>query len=201
MMDTTKDKQDLAANDALTRAGTALLRAARVQPDQPFNFEGYHRLLKVARTNLSEADPSIDLYKFMAAKTALEMLEAIERGEKPIGPTTIFRSFVEAVNGGNRELDFGGKHIANKPSADKAYLRAAAVALYKKFPADRALLANEAKKYIGIEDLAALRKLADNFDQRHDVEIEKSRSPLSVHMMLVDDLIDTCGYKKLSNFA
>ena len=137
----------------------------------------------------------------MAVKTALEALDAQMRGEDVSDAVEIFRSFAEAVTGGPRTLDFGGKVIANKRTNEENFLRAAAVELWENFPEERDALAKDAKKIIGIRSEASLRKLVENFRQRHDYEVSKSRSPLSAHMARVRDLIKNHGYRHLKDFT
>ena len=193
----------------LNRAGTALLHAARLQaeiasdPNTPgLNNAGYTALLAEARRQLAQADPAADSHKFLATKTALEALEAVERGDDTLGGTQIFKSLVESVHGGKRELDFGGRRMQGpKPSADQAYLRAAAVGLWIAFPNSRTQLVSDARTLIGVGTEKALQKLVENFHERHDVDLSKSKTPLSVHMPLIKQLIEDHGYRSLNHFV
>ena len=136
----------------------------------------------------------------MAVKTALEALDAQMQGEDVSDAVEIFRSFAEAMTGGPKKLDFGGKSIANRRTNEENFLRAAAVVLWESFPEERDALAKDAKKIIGIRSKASLRKLVENFHQRHDYEVSKSRSPLSDHIARVGDLIKNHGYQRLADF-
>lgn len=99
-------------------------------------------------------------------------------------------------------MDFGGRRPqGRKPSVDQAYLRAATVALWVRYPAKRAQLVSQSRTLIGIGTKAKLQKLVENFHARHDVNIESSGSPLSIHWDFVKDLIDHHGYSELKNFA
>lgn len=198
--------------NALNRAGTALLCAARMQaeialqPNYPkLGDAGYRALLAKARFCLSQADVKDEPHKFMATKTALEAqerAEITERREDLNGGIEIFKSFVESVHGGQRDINFGGRQRQGlKPSANQAFLRAAAVALWEHFPKKRDQLVDQARALIDVGTKAKLESIVENFHQRHDVDIIKSRSPLSIHMSVVKDLIKHHGYKKLKDFA
>jgi hypothetical protein len=196
-------------DSALDRAGTALLHAAKLQaqiankPNKPkLKDAGYTALLVEARRSLLTASPAEDPHKFFAVKTALETLEAAERGESDLRGVTLFDCLVEGVHGGEREIDLGGRpRTGQKPSADKAFLRAAMVALWERFPENRAQLVSQARTLIGVDTKSQLRKIVENFHARHDVNIASSGSPLSIHMGLVNDLIEHHGYRALKDFA
>lgn len=195
--------------NALDRAGTSLLHAAKLQaqiahtPGIPqLHTAEYRALLAKARQSLEQADPSEDRHKFFATKTALEILEAAERGESDLGGVKLFKAWVEGVHGGNREIDLGGRpRVGRKPSVDQAFLRAAAVVLWERFPGNRDQLVSQARTIIGIGTKAKLQKMVENFNQRHDVNIASSGSPLSIHMPLVKELIDRHGWGTLKDFA
>ena len=194
---------------ALDRAGTALLHAAKLQaqlekkPGQAqLNDAGYRALLTEARKSLAQANPIEGPHKFLATKTALETLEAVERGDEPLGGVEIFRSLVESVHGGERDMDFGGRRRQGpKVSVNQAFLRAAAVALWERFPEKRDQLLSHARTLIGVGTKVKARKLVENHNNRHDVNITKSGSALSIHMPLIRDLIEHHGYRTLKDFA
>lgn len=195
-------------NADLNRAGTALLHAAKLNAvassptkNCPINAAGYGALLKRVRMYLEKVDPKIDPHRFGAVKNALEALEAGERGESNLGAIDYFKGHTEAIHGGPRDIQLGGEKISNKPSVDQAYLRAAAIVLWKKLPNRRELLLKEAKRLIGIRGMEALGKLVDNFNQRHDIDIAKSKSPLSIHIAAIEELVDKYGYRKLTDFV
>jgi hypothetical protein len=194
--------------DPLDEAGKLLLFLAQGQalvavknPDgKRINKAKNAAVLANIRLLLSGVPQGHDRHRFMAAKTALETLDAIERGDDVLGGTDVFRGFVEAVHGGPRNLDFGGRKVSRKPTADEAFLKAAAIVLWTKFPEQRERLALEARKILRIRSQRALGKMVDNFHQRHDSDIAGSHSPMSIHMPIVTTLVDNCGYQTLSNF-
>jgi hypothetical protein len=195
--------------NALDRAGTALLHAARLQaqiankPGVPLlNCAGYKALLAQARHLLSAVSPAVDPYKFLAAKTALEVLEAIERGDATLNGVALFKNFAEGVHGGEREIDLGGRsRTGQKPSTNQAFLRAAAVVLWERFPKERDWLVSQARSVIGVGAKAKLQKMVENFHARHDFDIAISGSPLSIHMGVVNDLIEHHEYRSLKDFV
>lgn len=192
--------------DALTRAGTGLLFLVRKlghgdgNDVNDIDEDGCKRLLAEVRMQLGRATPQQDPHRYATIKEALMALEANMRGEASLGNNDYFRAHVEAIHGGVREIDLGGVKIKNKPSADQAFLRAAMVVLWEEFPADRDALVKEAKKHLGINGKQRVRKLVENFYARHDGEVHKSRSPLSVHIARVRELIKSKGYRSLSDF-
>jgi len=195
--------------DALNRAGTALLHAARLQaqiahkPGTPLlNDTSYRALLAQARHLLSTVIPAADPHKFFATKTALEVLEGAERGDADLGGLQQFKSFAEGVHGGEREIDLGGRPRRGlKPSVDQAFLRAAVVVLWERLPQKRDQLVSQARTMIGVGTKAKLQKIVENFNQRHDVDTARSGSPLSLHVPLVRELVDRHGYRALKDFA
>lgn len=191
---------------ALSRAGKALFHATKLQarlgPDNTLNNEGYRALLVAARRNLELANPLLEHHKFSATKTALETLEAFERGDSTLGGIEIFKALVESLHGGEREMDFGGRRRQGpKVSVNKAFLRAAAVTLWEQFPEQRDQLVSQARTLIGAGTKVKVRKLVENHNNRHDVDIAKSGSALSIHMPLIRDLIEHHGYRTLKDFA
>lgn len=196
------------SRDALNYAGTALLYLTQMQmqlggpaSEQVLDDARYATILRSARKHLEMADPQVDPHRYSAVKNALEALEAAVKGRCDLGAVTFFHAHVEAIHGGPNSIDFGGKKVANKPTTKEAFLRAAAIALWLEFPERRDALTREAKKLLGTRNKKALAKLVDNFDQRHNVEIEQSRSPISIHMVFVTDLVKKHGYHNLSDFV
>ena len=192
--------------NALDRSGTALLHAAKLQaqlgPKNKLNNEGYCALLASARRNLELADPLSEPHKFLATKTALETLEAIERDGSTLGGIEMFKALAESIHGGDRKIDFGGRsRQGTKVSVNQAFLRAAAVSLWEQFPNQRDQLVSQARVLIGAGTKAKLRKLVENHHNRHDVDIAKSGSALSIHIALIRDLIAHHGYRTLKDFA
>lgn len=194
------------SKDALSRAGTALFHATKLQarlgPENTLSNEGYRALLVAARRNLELANPLLEHHKFSATKTALETLEAFERGDSTLGGIEIFKALVESLHGGEREMDFGGRRRQGpKVSVNQAFLRAAAVTLWEQFPEQRDQLVSQARTLIGAGTKVKVRKLVENHNNRHDVDIAKSGSALSIHMPLIRDLIEHHGYRTLKDFA
>ncbi|WP_431299068.1 hypothetical protein [Tabrizicola sp. BL-A-41-H6] len=195
--------------DPLDEAGKLLLflavSQARLAVQNPqenrVSQAEYQAALAQVRRLLADVSPAQDPHKFMAAKTALESLEAIERGEAMLGGMGPFRGFAEGVLGGPREVSFGGIKIARKPTAEEAFLKAALVVLWEKFPERRPELVKEARKHLGILNQKQVAKMVDNFNQRHDVDIAASRTPISIHIPLVTDLVTNHGYTCLSDFV
>lgn len=194
---------------ALNLAGGLLLHLMHLlkQADGPISgapvltTEDFLEGLKRARMYLEKVDPKTDRHRFGAAKNALEALEANQRGEKSLGALDYFKGHTEAIHGGPRDLDFGGKRITNKPPVEVAYLRAVAIILWEKFPEKRDELATEVRKALNIKGKKALGKMVENFHQLHDADIEKSRSPLSIHLKGIRDLVKNYGYKKFTDFT
>jgi hypothetical protein len=54
---------------------------------------------------------------------------------------------------------------------------------------------------MGVGAKAKLESIVENFNARHDVDIARSKSPLSIHMPLISDLIEHHGYRKLRDFT
>jgi len=194
--------------DALNYAGTALLflTQSQMRADGPastavtLSDKTYKAILAGAREHLERADYKLAPHTYAAVRYALEALEAAEAGRHDQVGTQYFEAHVEAISGGERDIDLGGKKIANKRSTKENFLRAAAVALWEEFPKRRDALTKEAKDLLGMRDKAALAKLVSNFNERHDLDVWRSRSPLSMHMGFIDDLIKSHGYHCLRDF-
>jgi hypothetical protein len=190
-----------ATKDPLHCAGCCILEAAILEIQGSLDSSKYHSLLRSARRHLSMATSTDNPHLFIATKTALEAAEAQDRGDDLLNGVFLFKNLVESINGGAREVEFGGRpRQGPKPSADQAFYRAAAVALWKQFPKNREKLVKEAQSIIEIDSLSKLRKLVDNFDQCHDADLSMSRSPLSVHMPLVNKLIANHNFTRLHDF-
>jgi len=43
--------------------------------------------------------------------------------------------------------------------------------------------------------------LVDNHDQNHDFDLTKTKSPLSVHIPGIEDLVKHHGYRRLKDFT
>jgi hypothetical protein len=199
MMDSNGDSPD--------RAGTAVLHAAMLQarhagPDAEGTIDdaGYRALLAEARRNLEETDPNIKQHRYAAAKTALEALEAIERGDDILNALEIFKGHVEAICGGERTFDLGGRRIKNKPSVNVSYLRAAAYVLWNRNIA-RGQLELDAQSLLGFSNRAQLRKFVYNSTNLKPDGSGMPQSSIWVHIPIIEDLIDNHGYKALTDFV
>jgi hypothetical protein len=198
----------VAPENYLDRAGSIILslaiqgaQVAKQKGNKVFNHEKYQEQLALARSYLEKCNPLQDTHKFAAVQTVIEGLKTVEDGCNPIGTKEIFKRYVEAIHGGETDVSFGGRKITNKPSATQAYLKMAAIELWDHFPKKRDQLVNEARTILKIGTKKKLQKLRENFVERHDVEISKSKSPLSVHKKLVKDLIENHGYRSLKDFT
>ena len=192
----------------LSKAGSIFLnialqfaKAEKQDQSIKLNEQSYIKQLSKLRSYLEKCDPETDTHRYMALKNALDALTAIDQEQHTLGAEIIFKAHVEAINGGETNIYLGGRRIGRKPSVNQAYLRAATVALWKKFKDRRTQLASDARAPIGIGSKEKIRKLVDHFEERHDTEIHKSRSPLSVHMEIVNKLIEDYGYRNLKDFC
>jgi hypothetical protein len=194
----------------LEKAGDLLLRAAISQaktatpltPNKRLNDETYHSLLAQARSHLVKVDPLQDPHRFGAAKMALDACEAVERGEDPVGGIEMFSGLTEGVLGGERKMKLGGKQrVGRQFSVKESYLRAAFCVLWEvdQDRNRRNLLISEAGGLIGLTERAA-KKLVDNFNQLHDVDIKSSKTKQSIHISLIRSLVEKHGYKQLKDF-
>ncbi len=59
----------------------------------------------------------------------------------------------------------------------------------------------DARTIIGVGTKEKLAKLVDNHDQNHDFDLTKSKSPLSVHIPGIEDLVKHHGYRRLKDFT
>lgn len=194
--------------DAVKYAGTALLFLTQSQmradgPSStavPLSDETYKMILADARNHLERSDHTLAPHTYAAVRYALATLEEAEAGHHDKAGMQYFQAHTEAILGGQRDIDLGGKKIANKPAVKEAFLRAAAITLWLEYPERRDALTVEAKKLLGVPNKNAFAKLVDNFGQRHDVQIEQSNSPLSIHIPFVSDLVKNHGYHNLRDF-
>jgi len=197
-------------SDYLTLAGVRLLQLMRKTikfPEQDdANVWGIY--LSDARTLLERVKISDDnRHKYLALKTAIEFGERVNNGDE-LGPEAtnsaldIFRTSVETLLTGPRKLDFGGrKPTPNRLAVEIHALRAALVCLWEEFPEKREQLAKDAKKLLGIKGKDQIRKIVENHHQRHDHDLYKSRSPLSIHLGFAKELIKNHDYNKLTDFT
>jgi|TARA_B110000503_G_scaffold142343_1_gene238823 hypothetical protein len=194
-------------SDPIYQTGQILLHLALEQakadnPKNPYhiNIKYRDKLIAESRRNLERAHPKSDYLRYAVVKIALESIEANARGDNILGGIEVFRGFVETINGGYRDLDFGGKKVNLKPAAHQAYLRAAFIVLWTEYPKNRNHLITKARSLLNIRTKQALAKLVDNFHQKHDI-YDESKSPISIHIPIVTDLIRNHGYNCLKDFT
>lgn len=169
-------------------------------------------ILKRARSILATANPVTvkDKHQFYAVKTALEALEATERGEDPLLFRDQFRGHVEAVHGGKGAEIFGGRRVNNKPSAETAFLRAAMFVLWELNRGDDAAQAQVVKDAVSIEIIGRKtdsHKKNTNAVKKRVANIKNRTSdgcgPKAVewqHIGLVKLLIEHASYRRLQDF-
>ena len=61
-------------------------------------------------------------------------------------------------------------------------------------------LISDARTIIGLGTRQKIAKMVDNHDQGHDIDISESKSPLSVHIEGIQDLVENHGWQRLNNF-
>jgi len=194
-------------DNALGHAGTALLHAARLQSQmakksgQPqLNDTGYRALLAAVRRSLEKANPSDDTHRYFAVKSALEALEAFERGESTLGGIEQFKSHVGSSDGGERPFDFGGKKVKHRLSVNDAFLRAAAFVLWQR-DFDRDQLVKDVGQILGITSRQKFRAFVNNVKTASPDASGLPVSSIWVHVPRVTELIDTWNYRALTDFA
>jgi hypothetical protein len=166
-------------------------------------------LLREVEINSSEnsgLERSVILHKYAAIQAALTSFEEMQYAQSVETNLKIFRNHVEAIHGGPTAPEFGGKRIGNKLSPEDYYLRAATVVLWKhhqKHNDKDALtqLISDARTIIGMGTKQKIAKMVDNHDQGHDIDILESKSPLSVHISGIQDLVDNHGWQRLKDFT
>lgn len=194
-------------SNPLDRAGTALLLAAKLQAQasapgktHQIDAEGYRTLLAKVRHHLDQADSSIEPHKFAAVRTALEALEATERGDNTFNAVEMFQGHVEAICGGERTFDLGGKRITNRPPSDVSYLKAAAYVLWKrKFDRDQLVL--DAQSLLGFTNRTQLRAFVNNSTHQNPDGSDMPQSTIWAHVPLIEELVDRHGYRALTDFV
>lgn len=146
------------------------------------------------------------LQKYAAIQAALKSFEETHYDHSAKVHLKIFQNHVEAIHGGPTASEFGGKRIGNKLSSEDYYLRAATVVLWKHHQKhnDKAALTqliSDARTIIGMGTKQKIAKMVDNHDQGHDIDILESKSPLSVHIRGIQDLVDNHGWQRLKDFT
>lgn len=160
----------------------------------------------VASLNLSESDNHEVLMKYSAIQSFIAAFEGREREACAQANLEIFGLQVDALHGGPAAKTLGGRKIANKLNVQEYYLRAAALVLWKYYRAkndDDSLnrLISDARTIIGIGTKKKLAKMVDNHDQDHDFDLLKTKSPLSIHISGIEDLVKHHGYRHLKDFT
>jgi hypothetical protein len=198
----------------LNKAGVLLLKLVHSirQADGPKNYsrkikdEDFPKCLEEIRTILRAVDHTVDPHKYAAVTNALNAFNEIGHDFCSKAHLEMFRGHVEAIEGGIRSFNLGGKRTNNKLSADRNYLRAAAIVLWKYHTQRKdntaiEQLVSHARSLLGIGTKPKLAKMVSNFEQKHDIDVSKSKSPLSVHFTGIEDLVNNYGYKSLKDFA
>lgn len=142
-----------------------------------------------------------DTLRFLAAREAIAALEEEATGKITNITIGSFDAIVENHQGGPTDVSLGGIPIKHKKTANENFLRAAVVVLWETYPQNRNQLAREAKQLLGLKNKTAIGKTVGNHNQRHDFDLERSRSPLSVHIPSVKRLMQGNNWTSLSDFA
>jgi len=166
-------------------------------------------LLREVEINSAEnsgLERSVILHKYAAIQAALASFEEMQYAQSVETNLKIFRNHVEAIHGGPTAPEFGGKRIGNKLSPEDYYLRAATVVLWqhhRKHKDEDALkqLVSDARTLIRVGTREKIAKMVDNHDQAHNIDISESKSPLSVHIAGIIDLVENHGWRRLRDFA
>ena len=162
--------------------------------------------IDIASLNLSEGEHREELMKYSAIQSFIAAFEGNEREAYARANLEIFGLQVDALHGGPTAKTLGGRKIGKKLSVQQHYLRAAALVLWRYYgknnDEDRLnQLITDARTLIGIGTKEKLAKMVDNHDQDHDFDLTKSKSPLSVHIPGIEDLVKHHGYRRLKDFT
>ena len=162
--------------------------------------------IDIAALNLSEGEHREELMKYTAIQSCIAAIEGREIKEYSEANLKLFALQVDALHGGPAAKTLGGRKIGKKLSVQQHYLRAAALVLwvyYRKNNDEDRLnqLITDARTIIGLGTKEKLAKMVDNHDQDHDFDLTKSKSPLSVHIPGIEDLVKHHGYRRLKDFT
>ena len=162
--------------------------------------------IDIASLNLSEGEHREELMKYSAIQSFIAAFEGRESEAYARANLELFGLQVDALQGGPTAKTLGGRKIGKKLSVQQHYLRAAALVLWKYYrknnDEDRLnRLIADARTIIGVGTKEKLAKLVDNHDQNHDFDLTKTKSPLSVHIPGIEDLVKHHGYRRLKNFT
>lgn len=172
-------------------------------------IEQIRRLFKeidVASLNLSEGGHREELMKYSAIQSFLTAFEERENEVYSEANLELFGLHVDALYGGPSAKILGGRKVGNKLGIQEHYLRAVALVLWKYYDAKNNegrlnRLIADARTAIGVGTKKKLAKIVDNHDQDHDFDLTKTKSPLSVHIPGIEDLIKHHGYRRLTDFT
>lgn len=154
--------------------------------------------LRLVEQDWAECESSEDKRRVQASKNAAHAIQRHSSGGDPTSDLDMFRSFVEAVEGGSRKFDVGGKHQTNKQTVDNYWLRAVAVFLWKERPDLREKIVKEARTLLGIRTKKAFAKYVDNHDQRDGDSVKPSQ--LTIHMPIIKSLYEKYGWTSLEDY-
>ena len=162
--------------------------------------------IDIAALNLSEGEHREELMKYTAIQSFIAAIEGREVKAYSEANLKLFALQVDALHGGPAAKTLGGRIIGKKLSVQQHYLRAAALVLwayYRKNNDEDRLnqLITDARTIIGVGTKVKLAKMVDNHDQDHDFDLTKSKSPLSVHIPGIEDLVKHHGYRRLKDFT
>ena len=162
--------------------------------------------IDIAALNLSEGEHREELMKYSAIQSFIAAFEGNESEASARANLELFGLHVDALHGGPTAKTLGGRKIGKKLSVQQHYLRAAALVLWtyygKNNDEDRLnQLITDARTIIGVGTKEKLAKMVDNHDQDHDFDLTKSKSPLSVHIPGIEDLVKHHGYRRLKDFT
>ena len=162
--------------------------------------------IDIASLHVSEGEHREELMKYSAIQSFIAAFEGHGSEAYARANLELFGFQVDALQGGPTAKTFGGRKIVNKLSVREYYLRAAALVLWKdcrtKNEEDRLnRLIADARTIIGVGTKEKLAKLVDNHDQNHDFDLTKTKSPLSVHIPGIEDLVKHHGYHRLKDFT
>jgi hypothetical protein len=194
----------------LTDEGTGLPLKIDINDNTTFRILGHVRQIlrevDIDTTQNSGLEHAEMLQKYAAIQAALKSFEETHYDHSVKAHLRIFQNHVEAIHGGPTASEFGGKRIGNKLSPKDYYLRAATVVLWKhhrKHKDEDALtqLVSDARTLIRVGTREKIAKMVDNHDQAHNIDISESKSPLSVHIRGIQDLVDNHGWQRLKDFT
>ena len=162
--------------------------------------------IDIAALNLSEGEHREELMKYSAIQSFIAAFEGNESEAYARANLELFGLHVDALHGGPAAKTLGGRKIGKKLSVQQHYLRAAAFVLwtyYRKNNDEDRLnqLITDARTIIGVGTKEKLAKMVDNHDQDHDFDLTKTKSPLSVHIPGIEDLVKHHGYRRLKDFT